>query len=38
MKADLPEDFDHALGNTLEVTRKSEACRESTEAEVTIVS
>jgi hypothetical protein len=37
MKADLPEDFDHALGNTLEVTRESETCRESTEAEVTIV-
>ena len=37
MEADLPEDFDHALGNTLEVTQESEACRESTEAEVTIV-
>ena len=35
--ADLPEDFDHTLGNILNVTQKSEVCRESTEAEVTIV-
>ena len=37
MEADLPEDFDHTLGNTLEVTQESEVCRESTEAEITIV-
>ena len=36
MEAVLPEDFDHTLGNTLEVTQKSEVCRESTEAEITI--
>jgi len=33
----LPEDFDHTLGNILEVTQESEDCRESGEAEVTIV-
>jgi len=37
MEADLPEDFDHTLGNILEVTQESEVCRESSEAEVTIV-
>jgi hypothetical protein len=37
MEADLPEDFDHTLGNIPEVTQESEVCRESTEAEVTIV-
>jgi hypothetical protein len=37
MEEDLPEDFDHTLGNILEVTQESEVCRESTEAEVTIV-
>jgi len=37
MEADFPEDFDHTLGNILEVTQESEVCRESTEAEVTIV-
>jgi hypothetical protein len=36
-EADLPEDFDHTLGNILEVTQESEVCRESTEAEVTII-
>jgi len=37
MEANLPEDFDHTLGNILEVTQESEDCRESGEAEVTIV-
>ena len=37
VEADLPEDFDHTLGNTLEVTQESEGCREGTEAEVTIL-
>ncbi len=37
IEADLPEDFDHTLGNTIEVTQESEDCRESGEAEVTIV-
>jgi len=37
MEADFPEDFDHTLGNTIEVTQESEGCRESGEAEVTIV-
>ena len=37
MEADLPGDFDHTLGNTLDVTQESEVCRESTEAEVIIV-
>jgi len=37
MKTDLPEDFDHTLGNTIEVTQESEDCRESGEVEVTIV-
>jgi len=36
-EADLPEDFDHTLGNIIEVTQESEDCRESGEAEVTIV-
>ena len=37
MEADLPQDFDHTLGNIIEVTQESEDCRESGEAEVTIV-
>lgn len=37
IEADLPEDFDHTLENTIEVTQESEDCRESGEAEVTIV-
>ena len=37
IEADLPEDFDHTLGNIIEVTQESEDCRESGEAEVTIV-
>jgi len=34
---ELPEGFDHTLENILEVTQESEGCRESGEAEVTIV-
>lgn len=34
---ELPESFDHTLENILEVTQESEDCRESGEAEVTIV-
>ena len=37
LEGDLPMDFDHTLGNILEVTQKSEVCRESTEAEITII-
>jgi len=37
IEADLLEDFDHTLGNTLEVTQESEDCRESGETEVKIV-
>jgi len=36
-EVDLPEDFDHTLGNTLDVTQESKVCRESSKAEVTIV-
>ena len=36
-ESDLPEDFDHTLGNIIEVTQESEDCRESGEAEVTII-
>jgi len=36
-EADLPDDFDHTLGNIVEATQESEGCREGTEVEVTIV-
>ncbi len=36
MEADLPEDFDHTLGNTLSVTQKSEGCNESPAVSVPI--
>ena len=33
---DLPEDFDHTIGNTLSVTQKSEGCNESPAVNVPI--
>ena len=33
---DLPEDFDHTIGNTLSVTQKSEDCNESPAVSVPI--
>ena len=33
---DLPEDFDHTIGNTLSVTQKSEGCSESPAVNVPI--
>jgi hypothetical protein len=33
---DLPEDFDHTVGNTLSVTQKSEGCNESPAVNVPI--
>ncbi len=37
LEADLPEDFDHTIGNTLSITQKLEGCNESSDAEVTII-
>ena len=34
---DLPEGFDHTIGNTLSVTQKSEDCKESPAVDITIV-
>ena len=36
MEADLPEDFDHTLGNNLSVTQNSEGCNESPAVSVPI--
>jgi hypothetical protein len=36
VEADLPEDFDHTLGNELSITQKSEGCTESDAVEVAI--
>ena len=35
-EADLPEDFDHTLGNNLKVTQNSEGCNESPAVNVPI--
>ncbi|GAB4112940.1 MAG: hypothetical protein Kow00103_03680 [Candidatus Caldatribacteriota bacterium] len=37
LEADLPEDFDHTIGNTLSITQKSEGCNESSAVEVAII-
>ena len=36
MEADLPEDFDHTIGNNLNVTQNSEGCNESSAVNVPI--
>ena len=36
MEADLPEDFDHTIGNNLSVTQNSEGCNESATVNVPI--
>ena len=36
-EADLPEGFDHNIGNTLSVTQESEGCNESPAVDVVIV-
>ena len=36
VEADLPEDFDHTLGNNLNVTQNSEGCNESSAVTVPI--
>jgi hypothetical protein len=36
MEADLPEDFDHTIGNNLNVTQNSEGCNESAAVSVPI--
>ena len=36
VEADLPEDFDHTLGNNLNVTQNSEGCNESNAVTVPI--
>ena len=36
MEADLPEDFDHTIGNNLSVTQNSEGCNESPAVNVPI--
>jgi plastocyanin len=35
-ESDLPEDFDHTIGNSLSVTQKSEGCKESPAVNVPI--
>jgi len=37
LEADLPEDFDHTLGNNLSITQETEGCTESDAVEVAIV-
>jgi hypothetical protein len=37
VEADLPEDFDHTLGNNLNVTQNSEGCNESSAVTVPIL-
>lgn len=36
LEADLPEDFDHTLGNNLSITQEAEGCTESDAVEVAI--
>jgi len=36
LEADLPQDFDHTLGNELSITQKSEDCTESDAVDVEI--
>ena len=36
VEADLPQDFDHTLGNELSITQKSEGCTESDAVDVEI--
>ena len=36
VEADLPEDFDHTLGNELSITQESEGCTESDAVDVEI--
>jgi len=36
VEADLPEDFDHTLGNNLNVTQNSDGCTESAAVNVPI--
>ena len=37
VEANLPEDFDHTLGNNLNVTQNSEGCNESSAVTVPIL-
>jgi|GEM_PF-3056456 len=37
LEADLPDGFDHSIGNTLSVTQKSEGCKESPAVNVPIL-
>lgn len=36
VEADLPEDFDHTLGNELSIIQKAEGCTESDPVDVSI--